>query len=40
MSSSEESVTMTLDESSDLSEFNDENIFCICSKLYCKDVEN
>ena len=39
-SSSEESVTMTLDDSSDLSEFNDENICCICSELYCKDVED
>ena len=39
-SSPEESVTMTLDDSSDLFEFNDENICCICSLLYCKDVEN
>ena len=31
---------MTLDDSSGLSEFNDENICCICSELYCKDVKN
>ena len=31
---------MTLDDSSDLSEINDENICCICSELYCKDVED
>ena len=31
---------MTLDDSSDLSEFKDEIICCICSELYCKDVEN
>ena len=35
-----ESVTMTLDDSSDLSEFNDEIICCILLELYCKDVEN
>ena len=31
---------MTLDDSSDLSEFNHKNFFCICSELCCKYVED
>ena len=40
MSSLEESNTMTLDDSSELSKFDDESICCICSELYCKDLED